>query len=197
MPALLTSRYFLWALLAAPAVWLVGGFSAGSLFYGEVVHTSGELSVRLMMLAMSATPLMLMFPGRRATRWLMRHRRAFGVSSFAYALLHTIVYVQKIGETTAVLAEAGDPAYLTGWVAFGIFAALAVTSNDASVRRLKLLWRRLHRLVYVGAILTFAHWLLVAFDPTSAFIHAGVLGTLEALRLWHLARIRRSRRPAP
>jgi sulfoxide reductase heme-binding subunit YedZ len=72
---------------------------------------------------------------------------------------------------------------LTGWIAFLIFAALAITSNDASVRLLKRGWKKLHMLVYLGALLTFAHWVLTAFDPLLGYIHAGVLAAIETLRV--------------
>ncbi|MDT8399346.1 MAG: hypothetical protein RQ899_12090 [Pseudomonadales bacterium] len=35
-------------------------------------------------------------------------------------------------------------------------------------------------------MLTFAHWVLTAFDPVPGFIHLGVLAALEAFRLWHV-----------
>ena len=42
----------------------------------------------------------------------------------------------------------------------------------------------LHRAVYVAAALTFAHWILSAFDPIPGTIHVGVAPTFEAIRLW-------------
>jgi sulfoxide reductase heme-binding subunit YedZ len=184
MRALLDSRILVWTLLALPGAWLLLGYRGERLFYGEVVHLSGDIAIWFMMLAMSATPLLLMFPGRRVPRWVMRHRRAFGVASFAYALSHTLVYLDRAGALADVLDDAVDPAYGSGWVALLIFAALAATSNDASVRRLKRSWRRLHKLVYAAAVLGFAHWVLTAFDPATAWVHAGVLVSLEAVRLW-------------
>ena len=62
--------------------------------------------------------------------------------------------------------------------------ALAVTSNDASARLLRRRWKLLHRGVYAAAVLTFAHWILSAFDPIPGAIHLAVLVALEAIRLW-------------
>ncbi|MGH8167479.1 MAG: sulfite oxidase subunit YedZ, partial [Woeseiaceae bacterium] len=61
----------------------------------------------------------------------------------------------------------------------------------ASVRRLKRKWKTLHRAVYFAAALTFAHWLLTAFDPRVGGIHLALLALLLAFRAW------RSRRNAP
>lgn len=185
-------RYIVWVLLAAPFAWYVGGYLTGRLFYGEVVHATGVLSTRLMMLALAATPLILMFPGQAVSRWIMRHRRAFGVASFAYAALHTVVYVERETAFSEILADAATVEYATGWVALVIFTVLAATSNDAAVRRLRQAWRRLHRLVYAAAVLTFAHWLLVAFDPLPAAIHLTVIAALETYRIWRQRRIRKA-----
>ncbi|MEX2458656.1 MAG: hypothetical protein WD770_06685, partial [Actinomycetota bacterium] len=62
-----------------------------------------------------------------------------------------------------------------------IMLALALTSNDASLRRLGHGWKILHRAVYVAALLSFAHWVLSAFNPTPGYIHLGVLAALELL----------------
>ena len=111
---LLSSRYFLWFALSVPAAWMVTGYASGRLYYGEVVHASGEWSVRLIMLALAATPLLLMFPGRAVPRWLMRQRRAFGVAAFGYALLHTLIYAGRTDGFAEVVAEAVEGPYLTG-----------------------------------------------------------------------------------
>jgi sulfoxide reductase heme-binding subunit YedZ len=71
---------------------------------------------------------------------------------------------------------------------------LALTSNDVSVRRLGHAWKTLHRLAYIGAVLTLAHWYFAAFDPTPGLIYFGLLGCLEIFRLW-ASRANLRRRP--
>ena len=71
---------------------------------------------------------------------------------------------------------------MTPLVAMLIFTALAVTSNNTSVRKLGKRWKVLHRFVYAAAILTFLHWILLAFDPLQGYIHAGVLIVIQSLR---------------
>ena len=60
---------------------------------------------------------------------------------------------------------------------------LAATSNNISTRALKRSWKKLHRLVYPAAILTFLHWALTSYDPTTAYIHAGILAAIEIVRV--------------
>ncbi len=181
---LVDSHYFLWLLLVLPGAVILIGYINGEAFYGEVVHFTGEFSARLLIVAMAITPLRLMFPGRPWVGWLIQRRRYFGVAAFGYAALHTGVYLARTGVLADVLADAAEPGILTGWLALVIFIPLAITSNEWSVRRLRRWWKRIHRWVYAAALLTFAHWLLVAFDFVPGLIHLLVLGALEGYRVW-------------
>ncbi|MCZ6855007.1 MAG: ferric reductase-like transmembrane domain-containing protein [Gammaproteobacteria bacterium] len=183
------SRYFFWAVLGFPFIATVTGYRQGRLFYGEVVQASGEMSARLLILALLATPLLLMFPDKAFPRWLKKNRRYLGVASFAYAALHTLVYLEKTGWWLDILDDAKLPDYWTGWVALFIFLILAATSNDRSVRWLKHRWKKLHRFIYAAAILLFVHWVLVAFNRGPAIAHLSLLGAIEGYRIWKLKHI--------
>jgi sulfoxide reductase heme-binding subunit YedZ len=190
----LDSIVLLSLLLALPGAVMTYRYAAGSVFYGEYLHATGVLAARLLIAALAITPLRLAFPQAGWTGWLARRRRHIGVAACGYALLHAAAYlVRQPGATVA--REAIELAMATGWLALLLLLALAATSNDASVHRLRRGWKRLHRAVYFAAALTFAHWLLTAFDPVSGAVHLGVLALLEAGRLW-LARAARRRTEA-
>ena len=93
------------------------------------------------------------------------------------------MYLWKKGSLGLVLAELDQDFILVGWLALALFVPLAVTSNDLSMRMLKRSWKSLHRLVYPAAVLTFLHWVWSAFDPTTAWIHVGILAAIELLRI--------------
>jgi methionine sulfoxide reductase heme-binding subunit len=179
----LDSYALLAALLAIPWAWLAFGYLTGRLFYGEMVHASGEWAIWCLMGALAVTPLHRLFPRHAWTAWLLPRRRYLGVATFAYAALHAIVYVLRQGELPRILAEALEAGLLTGWLAFAIFVPLALTSNNISVRTLGRAWKRLHLAVYAAAVLSFAHWILVAFDPTAAYAHLAVLAAIQSARL--------------
>jgi len=181
---ILTSRYVLWLALGAPFAWLVGAWFTGILFYGELLHASGEFSARLLILTMSITSLRLMFPDASWAGWLVRQRRYFGVATFAYAVLHTLVYIDRKQDFALMLEEGLDFSMWTGWVALAVFLALALTSNNSSVRRLKRAWKQLHRWVYPAALLTFVHWIFIAFDFVPGLLHFLVLLFFETYRVW-------------
>ena len=179
---LLGSRYFVWAILFVPVVWISWRYLSGALYYGEFIHVTGELSARLLIITMAVTPLRRLFPRKRWTAWLLKQQRYLGLATFAYAVPHMIAYLFKLGDASRVLKEAGEIGMLTGWLAMLIFVALAITSNDVSVRAMGKRWKSLHRFVYAAAILTLLHWILTAFDPTEGYIHAVVLLGIQALR---------------
>jgi sulfoxide reductase heme-binding subunit YedZ len=65
--------------------------------FEDLLHPSGEWSVRLLILALMLTPLVQLFPQAQIVRWLVRRRRAFGVAAFGYAALHLLFYVLEMG----------------------------------------------------------------------------------------------------
>jgi sulfoxide reductase heme-binding subunit YedZ len=181
--SILESRYFLWLLLSAPLVILINGYAADRIFYGEIVHASGEWSARLLLVALAASPMRLLFPYAGWTRWLMRNRRYFGVATFFYALLHTIVYVGRQATVSKVVEDSLSFEMWTGWLALLLFFLLALTSNDYSVRRLRSAWKKLHRWVYAAAILSFLHWIFIAFNFIPGVVHLSVLIALQSIRV--------------
>ena len=183
-PALL-SRPFLWLVLALPGFWIAWRwlFTPDSYGYGHAIGESGDWAAWLLMVTLAVTPIRLVFRRRAFAQWLMRRRRDFGVASFAYAAGHTAIYLWKKGSLELVLAELDQDFILVGWLALALFVPLAMTSNDASMRMLKRSWKTLHRLVYPAAVLTFLHWVWSAFDPTTAWIHIGILAAIELVRI--------------
>jgi sulfoxide reductase heme-binding subunit YedZ len=187
-PGLALDRWLLWLVLLLPLAWMTWQYGAETVFYGEYLHWTGVQSARLLLLMLAVTPLLRLLPRNAAIRWLMRRRRDLGLVTFVYALAHTLAYLVRKSDLPLIASEALEAGMLTGWIAFLVFIALAVTSNDASVRAMKRKWRSLHKTVYVAAILTYLHWVLTAFDPTAGYVH----GAIALLLL--LARLRGARR---
>lgn len=173
-------RFALWFLLALPLAVLTWDYGFGETYYGGYVHLTGRIAAWLLLLALA--PLRLSFPGAAWPRLLLAHRRAIGVAVFAYAAAHLIAYLAR-QDWARIAGDLGSLDMVSGWIAFFVFAALAATSNDAAVRRLRHYWKSLHRLVHPAALLVFLHWAWTAFDPFLAWCHIGALMLLEAWRL--------------
>jgi methionine sulfoxide reductase heme-binding subunit len=182
----LNAPLFFWAVLVLPAVYFAYAYLRGSMFYGELLHATGELGAQFLIAALALTPLRLLLPGAGWVAWLARRRRYLGVAAFGYSLLHAAVYLNRQRDLAAIIGDAAEIAMWTGWLALAVMLALAATSNDASVRWLRNRWKWLHRAAYAAAVLTFMHWILSAFDPVSGILHAAVLASLEAIRLWRV-----------
>lgn len=194
MRKLIEADWPLWIILALPGCYWTYGYWQGTTFYGEYVHATGDLGAQLLIATMAVTPLRLAFPGTAFAHWLLPRRRHLGVAAFGYALLHGVAYVLR-QPTDRIVEEAQEAAMWTGWLALVLMLALAATSNNASERLMKRAWKSLHRVVYVIAVLTFAHWVLSAFDPTSGYIHLAVLAALETFRVGRTWMIRGKRGP--
>ncbi len=183
------SPYWLWLILALPAFGMANALVSAETpnIYHQLLHPSGEFSARFLIIAVMATPLMLVFKGWRGPRWLKKNRRYFGVAAFAYAALHTVFYVIDKGTAERILAELPRLYIWTGWLAFAIFIPLAVTSMDHFVHKMGPAWKTLQRWTYPAAALTLLHWAALhdwkGLAP--AIIHFGPLLALEAYRIWY------------
>lgn len=182
--------YGLWLLFTVPAIAMtVAIFTADNTTVAirDMVHPSGEMSARFLIIAMMATPLAMLLRGWRGPQWMKKNRRYLGVAAFGYALLHTILYLIDKAALDPVLSDLPKFYIWTGWIAFLILVPLAITSHDWFVRRMGTWWKWLQRWTYAAAILTLAHWAALNDwgGMTSALIHFGPLIALEAYRLWY------------
>ena len=174
----------LWAVLALPALVELSGFATvPGMWPGDLLHPTGEWSARFIIIALMLTPLAQLFPRNAVVTWLVRHRRAFGVAAFAYAVLHLVFYVLDMETVAAMLAEIGAPGIWTGWLALLCLLPPALASSDAAMRALRRNWKRVQRLAYPAAVLTLVHWVLVHDGMVSALVHFAPLILLQALRL--------------
>ncbi len=180
--------YWLWLLLAIPGFGMASALAGATdpKIYHELLHPTGEFSARFMIIAMLASPLVLLLRGWRGPQWLKKNRRYFGVAAFGYAALHTVFYLIDEGSLARVAADIPKFYIWTGWIAFLIFIPLAVTSMDYFVRRMGSSWKTLQRTTYAAAVLTLLHWAALhdwgGIGP--ALVHFGPLAILEGYRVW-------------
>jgi sulfoxide reductase heme-binding subunit YedZ len=152
-----------------PLAWLVWLLVDGQLGVDPVKrieHQLGEWALQLLVAGLVIAPL------RRYTGVnLVRYRRAIGLLAFFYVSLHLATWlVLDIQLRWAeIWADIVKRPYITaGFVAFVAMIPLAVTSNNASIRRLgPKAWQQLHRLTYFAAIAGAVHylWLVKAWPP--------------------------------
>jgi methionine sulfoxide reductase heme-binding subunit len=172
--------------LFLPGLWTAIAFGMGWLQprpFTEAIHQVGLWMLRFLFIALAITPL------RQILQWprLILVRRMIGVAAFAYGLAHISLYLADLKFDLAKAAtEIALRIYLTiGFTALLGLAALAATSTDAMVRRLGVRrWQRLHRLVYVIALLAVVHYCMQSkLDLWEPMIMAGVYAWLMGYRL--------------
>ena len=183
----LITRGFVHAACLTPLAWLTwsglygGGLGANPIEY--ITRYSGDWTLRLLLVTLSFRPVVHLL---RAP-YLLRYRRAVGLYVFFYALGHFITYVwldQFFDWSSIVEDIAKRPFILAGFTAFVLLIPLAVTSNDRAVRWLQHRWNRLHRLVYVIAVVGLLHyWWLVRADFLKAWVYLVILAALLGWRL--------------
>jgi sulfoxide reductase heme-binding subunit YedZ len=149
-----------------------------------VTRTTGMLTLVFLLISLAVTPL------RRVTglNWLIRFRRLLGLFAFFYGSLHLMTYVafDRFFHLTTIPADVlKRPFIAIGMTAFFLMLPLAFTSTDKMVKRLGgKRWARLHKIVYVSAVLGVLHYyLLVKSDVRLPLTFAFVLAVLLGFRI--------------
>jgi sulfoxide reductase heme-binding subunit YedZ len=161
----------------------VAGMSLGANPIEELIHRLGIWGLNFLLITLTVTPL------RRLTgkNWLLRFRRMLGLFAFFYVLLHFLTYsgLDQRFDLSAIIEDIAERPYITvGFTALLLLVPLAATSTQAMMRRLGRRWQKLHRLVYLIAILGVVHFYWqVKLDTLEALIYAAILAILLAYRL--------------
>jgi len=177
----------------AAAAFGMAGFGLGANPVEKLLHELGLWGLKFLLITLSVTPL------RRWTgwNWLIGYRRMLGLFAFFYVLLHFVVYavldqgldIRAIGED--ILKR---PYITLGMAGLLMLVPLAVTSTRGMMRRLGKRWQKLHRLVYVVAILGVWHFYWqVKLDTLAPTVYALVLALLLGARVYYTY-AKRSRR---
>lgn len=174
------------AALAAPAVWVAYKYFAGLLGprpANAAVRDVGTWMIRFMFIALAVTPLREAFGLTR----LLDVRRMIGVAAFVYGCAHITLYAaQESFRLVFVALEIVKRIYLTiGFVGLVGLAVLAVTSTDGWQRRLGARWGRLHKAIYVVAVLAAVHFFIQSkAQVTEPILMMGFYLWLMAARTW-------------
>jgi sulfoxide reductase heme-binding subunit YedZ len=174
------------ALAAAPLAKLAADLFLGRLGANPIeaiLNRLGFWTLTLLTASLVPTPARALL----GISWPIRVRRMLGLFAFAYATLHLVFYVaiDQALDLALLLQDVAKRKFMTvGFAAWLLLLPLAITSTDAWVRRLGFArWKRLHRLVYVAALLGVVHFVWrVKADLARPLLFAAVIGALLAVR---------------
>ena len=169
----------------------VRGMDLGANPVEELIHRNGKWALNFLLITLAVTPL------RRITGWnqAIRFRRMLGLFAFFHVMLHFFMYAGldqgfAIGYIVEDIIE--RPYITLGITALLLLIPLAVTSTNAMMRRLGRRWQKLHRLVYVIAVLGVWHFYWqVKQDTLEPLIYAGILALLFGIRIYYYLKRKR------
>ena len=148
----------------------------------EITHFTGEWTLLFIIFTLSMSPL------KKITKlniWIS-FRRMLGLFLFFYATLHMLTYIvidyrldlQSISKDIIT-----KKFIFVGFAAWVLLLPLALTSSKRALIYLKDKWKKLHRLIYIIAILGLVHFIwLVKKDLTEPLIYAVIILILLLFR---------------
>jgi methionine sulfoxide reductase heme-binding subunit len=182
------AKWLLIALGALPFLRLAIGAPLGWLGANPIefiTRSTGTWTIVSLVVTLSITPLRrwLGWP------WLVRLRRTVGLITFFYAFLHfmTWLWLDRFFDWNDIVKDIAKRPFITvGFAAFVLLIPLAITSNNASIKKLgSTIWQRIHYAVYVIAILATFHFIWLARrNPNEPYIYAAIFAVLLGARLW-------------
>ena len=149
----------------------------------EITHFTGEWALIFICLTLSMRPL------KKFTNlnYWVKVRRMLGLFVFFYTSLHLLTYVgiDHRFNWQPILNDVVKKKYIfVGFAAWVLLIPLTITSSQKMMLLLKEKWKKLHRLIYVIAILGSLHfiWLskTIYFKPLIYFV---LITVLLALRI--------------
>ena len=132
---------------------------------------------------------------------LVQHRRTCGLFAFMYVVLHFTAYLSAIVgfDLNTLLGDFSKRPYIIfGLSALLLLIPMAVTSTRGWRKRLRLNWKRLHRVIYVISVLALVHlWLQERSTYTDTVIYGSILLLLFVERVVHTVRQRKPTQQTP
>ena len=149
----------------------------------EITHHTGEWTLIFICLTLAMSPLKRL---TNLTIWI-KFRRMLGLFIFFYATLHMLTYVvidYRLDFSSISKDILTKRFIFVGFAAWLLLLPLTLTSSRKAVMFLKDKWKKLHRLIYLIAILGVVHFLwLVKFDITEPLIYAAIILVLLLFRI--------------
>ena len=155
--------------------------------FQELAFRTGKFGLIFLVASLAVTPLMTVFGWRK----LQPHRRTLGLYCFMYAVIHFCIFLVGYGyvgdsfDWASIKQTLFEKRYaFVGLAAFLILLPVALTSTKGWQKRLGRNWTKLHRLVYVAAVLVVIHFLwLVKADRREPAAWGVVIAMLLVARL--------------
>lgn len=175
-------RIIIFTVSLTPLVWIVYKALANQLGADPaktIVLFTGEWAIYFLFITLAVTPVRRLINTKLIHfRWLQVYRRMLGLFALFYALLHVIAFLVFIlGLDFARFGKelVERPYILVTIPAVLLLIALGITSTQGMMRRLGKNWGKLHKSIYLIAILA---WLHVFMQVRSSYFDAVLFGAI-------------------
>ena len=162
----------------------------------KLTFETGEWTLRFLLITLSMSPLR-QWTGQAS---FIRFRRLFGLYTFFYVSCHFSIWfvADHSLDVVAMIEDILERPYITlGFSALILMLPLAITSNQAMIRRLGKKWKSLHQLVYLILAFGVLHFIwLVKADYLEPIIYAIIAVVLLLHRVGPMKRFSLKSSPA-
>ena len=149
----------------------------------EITHHTGEWTLLFIIFTLAMSPLKQI---TNMNIWISV-RRMLGLFAFFYASLHMLTYVglDYRFDMNEISKDILTKRFIfVGFAAWLLLVPLALTSSKKMMNILKQYWKKLHRLIYLIALLGVTHFIwLVKKDITEPLIYLLIILFLLAFRV--------------
>ena len=149
----------------------------------EITHHTGEWTLLFLIFTLAMSPLKQI---TNMNIWISV-RRMLGLFAFFYASLHMLTYVglDYRFDLNEISKDILTKRFIfVGFTAWLLLVPLALTSSKKMMSVLKKYWKKLHRLIYLIALLGVIHFIwLVKKDITEPLIYLLIILFLLGFRL--------------
>ena len=149
----------------------------------EITHHTGEWTLLFLIFTLAMSPLKQI---TNMNIWISV-RRMLGLFAFFYASLHMLTYVglDYRFDMNEISKDILTKRFIfVGFAAWLLLVPLALTSSKKMMSILKQYWKKLHRLIYLIALLGVIHFIwLVKKDVTEPLIYLLIILFLLGFRL--------------
>ena len=149
----------------------------------EITHHTGEWTLLFLIFTLAMSPLKQI---TNMNIWISV-RRMLGLFAFFYASLHMLTYVglDYRFDMNEISKDILTKRFIfVGFAAWLLLVPLALTSSKKMMSVLKQYWKKLHRLIYLIALLGVTHFIwLVKKDVTEPLIYLLIILFLLAFRV--------------
>jgi sulfoxide reductase heme-binding subunit YedZ len=124
-----------------------------------ITFSTGATTLNLLTISLAITPVRRLI---KPLSWIGPWRKLIGLFAFFYATLHlaTWIALYTVFDPHVMLSDIVKRRYITvGMTAWLLLLPLAATSTNWAIRKMGgKRWKRLHKLVYIAAVLGIVHY---------------------------------------